>query len=116
VSTYRINKYIDSLGLSNILKRLLGRVFNYKTSILRSKVSNLQELKKIVNWNLKNKTNHLEYIIHSSELTAGFSSLISSKLEEEIFYKNLELFFQFLASKPVVSLTFKEYLNERINN
>jgi len=112
VSTYRINKYIDSLETFNFLKKVLSKACNYKTSILRSKVSNLQELKKIVNWNLKNKNTHLEYIIHSSELMEGFSPLISSKKEEEIFYENLELFFKFLKTKPVVPLTFKEYLNK----
>lgn len=110
VSTYRTNKYFNLLKNENILKRVIGKVFNYKNSILRSKIDNVKELKKIVQWNLKNDVTHLEYIIHSSELVGGQSPLIRSKEEEEIFYSNLELFFQFLQTLDIESLTFKNYL------
>lgn len=114
VSTYRTNKYFNLLENKNILKRLIGKVFHYKNSILRSKIDNVKELQKIVQWNLKNDATHLEYIIHSSELVNGESPLIRSKEEEEIFYSNLELFFQFLQTLDIESLTFKNYLERSL--
>lgn len=114
VSTYRTNAYFNILKNKNILKRLGGKVFNYKNAILRSKINNLKELKKIVNWNLKNDVTHLEYIIHSSELVNGESSLIRSTEEENIFYFNLELFFQFLQTLDIESSTFKNYLKNLV--
>ncbi len=112
VSTYRINKYFAVLKPSNIFVRAAGKIFNYRNLTLRSKVNNLSDLKKIVKWNLSKKCTHLEYIIHSSELVDGYSGTISSKKEEDIFYKNLEAFFMFLSHQNIVSMTFKEYLEE----
>lgn len=115
VSTYRINNLIDTLSDKNLIKRGLSKIFEYKTSILRSKIDNLNELKKIVEWNIKNDTSHLEYIIHSSELVKGGSPLINSTKDEDLFYTNLEEFFIFLKKSDVVSYTFNEWLNEEEN-
>ncbi|RLA73967.1 MAG: hypothetical protein DRG78_21775 [Epsilonproteobacteria bacterium] len=111
VSTYRINKYFDLLKQTNIIRRGFGKLFNYKNSTLRSKVDNYQEMQKVVKWNLANNATHLEYIIHSSELVSGQSSLINSQEEEDLFYNNLEQLFILLNESGVRSLTFKEYLN-----
>jgi len=110
VSTYRVNKYFNLLDNKNILRRVAGKVFHYRNAILRSEIDNVEELKKIVNWNLKNDVTHLEYIIHSSELVYGESSLLTSQDEENIFYFNLEFFFQFIQNLDIKSLTFKNYL------
>ncbi len=115
VSTYRINKYVDSIDDSNIFKRAAGKIFNYKNSILRSKINNLEELKKIVNWNLVNNATHLEYIIHSSELVYNESPLIYKESQVDIFYNNLELFFKFLQQSNIESFTFKEYMKKKID-
>ncbi len=112
VSTYRINKYFDLLNQTNIIRRGFGKVFNYKNSILRSKVDNYTEMQKVVKWNLANKATHLEYIIHSSELVCGQSPLINSKIEEDILYNNLEKLFILLRKSGIQSLTFKDYLND----
>lgn len=110
VSTYRVNKYFDLLPRTSILSRSICKITNYRHLTLRSKVSNLNELKKVVNWNLEHNVSHLEYIIHSSELVLGTSPLIKSIEEENSFYANLEDFFSFLESKDINPMTFQEYL------
>ncbi len=112
VTTYIVNDYINNLKDTNVLKRILRKFFNYKNLILRSKVDNLDELKKVVKHNLKNECTHLDYIIHSSELVKGYSPLIKTNEEEDVFYKNLEKFFIFLKENNIKSYTFKEYLKE----
>lgn len=112
VSTYRINKYFDLLHQTNIIRRGFGKIFNYKNSMLRSKVDNYEEMQKVIKWNLANNATHLEYIIHSSELVCGESSLVSNKIEEDILYDNLEKLFILLKKSGVQSLTFKEYLDD----
>jgi len=115
VSTYRVNKYFSSINDKNLLKRLISKFFQYRTSVLRSKLDNIKELKKIVYWNIQHNASHLEYIIHSSELVMNESSLITSMAEEEIFYNNLELFFIFLKEQNINSYTFREYLHNQEN-
>ncbi len=110
VSTTSVNTALNYLSETNILRRIISKIFNTKNLILRSKVSNLKELQKVIEWNLSQNCTHLEYIIHSSELVQGTSSLIKSKKEEEIFYKNLEQFFMYLNTINIKSMTFKEYI------
>jgi len=111
VSTYRINKYLDLLGGRNIIRRGASRFFNHKNSMLRSRVDNLKEMQKVVKWNLSNEVTHLEYMIHSSELVCGQSSLVNSKEEEDLLYDNLEKLFILLKKLEIQSLTFQEYLD-----
>lgn len=91
-------------------KRIYSKVFHKHKMVLRSKLNNFDELKKVTDWHIK-QNNHLEYIIHSSELVAGTSRLINNENEEDIFYSNLEVFFVYLQNNNVKSQTFKEFIS-----
>lgn len=110
VSTFIIPEWLNNLQPSNLIRRIFAKAFNYRNLTLRSKLDNLVELKKVTNWNLQNGATHLEYILHSSELVNGKSNLIKSTIEEDLFYKNLEEFFQFLLTKNTIPMTFKEFM------
>lgn len=116
VSVHRMPSIFTDLNDANLIRRILSKVVNYKNMALRSKCDNLQELKKVTNWNLTRKATHLEYIIHSSELVKGTSNLIKNDEEEELFYQNLEDFFIFLSHKRVSPMTFKEYYYEKYSD
>ena len=90
-------------------KRIYNKMFGKHKMTLRSKLDNIDELKKVTEHRIRQK-NHLEYIIHSSELVKGTSHLIKNESEEEIFYFNLEKFFVYLQNKKVKSQTFKEFI------
>ncbi len=113
VSTFSINKYFDLLHPSNIIRRGIGKIFNYKNSMLRSRINNFKELQNVINWNLNNNATHLEYIIHSSELVSGHSPLLNSQEEEDLFYHNLEHLFIFLEKNQIKSMTFKEFMKHK---
>lgn len=110
VSTFNIPEWLNNLQPSNFVRRFVAKAFNYRNLTLRSKLNNLEELKKVTDWNLANGATHLEYILHSSELVTGKSNLIKTKADETVFYQNLEEFFKFLTDKNVVPMTFKEYV------
>lgn len=110
VSTYTINDLLNNLSEYNILRRVVAKAFGYKNLTLRSKIDNLKELKKVVEWNMINKCTHLDYIIHSSELVKGTSSLIKTGQEENLFYQNLENFFIYMSKLDILPMTFKEYI------
>ena len=110
MSTNILNTHFLRMSDSNIIRRLISKTFSYRPTMLRSKVDNLQEMKKIVRYNLLNNTSHLEYMIHSSELVNGTSHLITNDTDEDKFYYNLECFFLYLNEKNVESQTFHEFL------
>jgi len=111
VSTFTVSKYLNKISEKNLARRVFSKLFSYKNLMLRSKVNNLDELKKVVEWNLLNQCTHLDYIIHSSELTHGTSHLLKNEEDEKIFYDNLEIFFMYLSNKKIESMTFKEYIS-----
>lgn len=92
-------------------KRIYNKVLGKQKLTLRSKLDNFEELKKVTDFHIE-KSNHLEYIIHSSELVCGTSNLIKSNQQEDLFYENLEKFFVYLKLKNIKSQTFKNYLNK----
>jgi hypothetical protein len=94
----------------NLIKRTINKIFNIQNKVLRSNLNNLNDLIKVIEWNLSKGATHIEYMIHSSELVKGTSHLITNNREEELFYTNLELFFIYLKNKGIRSETFKEYL------
>jgi hypothetical protein len=112
VST-NISKFNSILDEKYLPLKILAKLLNQQTVMLRSKVNNLPTLKKIVEKNIQNNVGHLEYILHSSELVNGYSPLIKSTKDENIFYKNLELFFIYLQNLTIKSYTFKEYLDSK---
>ena len=112
MSTYPVHSSVSRLASNSLTRRIIGKLTGHKLSKLRSQVNNLNDMKKVVYWNLSRGATHLEYMIHSSELTMGTSNLIRSKKEEDLFYKNLEQFFQFISSRDeIVPQTFKEYVD-----
>lgn len=112
VSTY-VSKFSNILNEKYLPIKILAKLLKQQTSVLRSKVNNLSTLKKVVEFNLQNNVTHLEYILHSSELVNGCSPLIKTIENENIFYKNLELFFIYLQDLNIKSYSFKEYLDSK---
>ena len=114
VSTWTVsNRYIKSMMKNRYANKVLRRMFNIRNLTLRSQLNNSIDLRKIINHAIDKKVGHLCYIIHSSELSAGYSPLIQTKDDEDVFYDNLEQFFIFLNSADVVSMTFKDYLHQQ---
>lgn len=113
VSVFRVHALLNGLEDKNLLKRVIGKLLDHKTLVLRSKLDNFEEMKKVIDWNLKLGTTHLEYIIHSSELVTNKSHLIKNKEEENSFYNTLEKLFKYLSTLDEVEpMTFKEYLQK----
>lgn len=92
-------------------KRIYNKVFNKHKITLRPKLDNFDELKKVTDYHIL-RQNHLELIIHSSELVVGTSHLINTKKDEDIFYSNFEKFFVYLQNNNVTSYTFKEFISQ----
>jgi len=112
VSTLNVsNRHVKSMMQYGYVGKVLKRLFNLQNLTLRSRLNNSGDLMKIVNRTVGHKVGHLCYIIHSSELTAGYSPLMRTREEEALFYEHLERFFRFLKSAEVVPMTFKEYLH-----
>jgi len=115
-----LTNYAEIIDVKNHLKKLISNFFQYRISILRSRLSNLNELKNIVYWNMQYNASHLEYMIHSSEVGMNESHLITSVTEEKMIYNSLGLCFVFLIEQNIDSYTFKGYikyvLTEIMNN
>ncbi|POS02359.1 hypothetical protein Q361_10478 [Flavobacterium croceum DSM 17960] len=113
VTTYIPKLILNSFSDNFILKRALNKLCNKKKLILRSSLNNISDLKKIIDVKLESNAEHLDYIIHSSELVKGTSSIIKNEQEEALFYKNLEEFFIYVSTKNIQSITFKDYLKDK---
>lgn len=110
VSTFIRNNLINKLSNKNMMKRVMQKLFGESVLTLRPYLNNFKELKTVTDWNVLNTT-HLQLIIHSSELSKGFSSLIKNDNEEKIFYDNLTNFFIYINSLCIKSFTFSDYLS-----
>lgn len=110
VSTFIRNRFMSTLPTQNYIRRFYGKFLGYPIFTLRSDVNNLKSMIEVLNYSYTN-TSHIEYIIHSSELSAGFSPLYQSKTDEDKFYYNLKELFEYIRTKSITPLTFKEYNN-----
>lgn len=115
VTTYCPNDHLPFLSDTNLIKRVLKKLTQQQKLTLRSKKDNLNDLKFLTDHCIKNEL-HMDYIIHSSELVAGTSHLLKNEAEEDLFFSNLTLFFEYLKKRGVESLTFKEYMKRRNEN
>lgn len=115
VTTFCPKDKLPFLNDSLFIKKVFKKLTNQRKLTLRSRLDNFTELKFLTDYCKRNNL-HLDYIIHSSELVPGASHLIKNNKEEDIFYSNLEKFFQYLKTSEIKSFTFKEYLAHRNEN
>lgn len=92
------------------LPSVLYRAF-FNKSWLRPSRNNLDEMKKLVDEKIKQGVGYLEFMIHSSELSAGLNPNFVSETEINSLYGQMEQFFDYMYSF-VEGYTLKEYYDK----
>ncbi len=89
------------------LPKHLYRVL-YKNQWLRPRLGNIDQMKQVVRNAIKSRCIHLEFMIHSSELSEGLNPNFKNEDEIEKLYFDLEVLFSYL-SDYVVGMTLVEF-------
>jgi hypothetical protein len=93
------------------------RVLNYffpSSLWLRPGKNNIKEMLRLVKQGVKQKKNYLEFMLHSSELMPGGSPTFQTKVDIDLLYRHLELFFT-QVSKEFLGTTFADFYENFIS-
>lgn len=82
------------------LPKIAHKVF-YKNNWLRPSRGNLEQMKALITDEVKSGCVHLEFMIHSSELSAGLNPNFSTEAEIEKLYEDLEELFYFISDYTI---------------
>lgn len=103
-------------SVRNIFKkgynRLQGKQYLPSVNWLRPNGNNLHKMKTVVELSLKQKNDHLEFMLHSSEFMPGGSPTFKTKKDIEELYRTLEQLFYWLRQRTV-SETLSEYYQRK---
>ncbi|VAX77140.1 Putative conserved hypothetical protein [Serratia symbiotica] len=98
--------------LLNILKkgfdRLRGKQRTPSMHWLRPSGNNLNQMKKVTESALAHSYDHLQFMLHSSELMPGGSPIFKTDADIEVLYRNLETLFDWLRHRTV-NMTLGEF-------
>jgi hypothetical protein len=87
----------------NFKNKLLKKPKKFKTSWLRPTGNNLNEMLSIVDCKLKDNSEYIEFMLHSSELMPGGSPNFKNDDDVEKLYSDLEILFKYISKHFVGS-------------
>lgn len=86
----------------------------FKNYWLRPSRNNLDKMKKVVKASIKSGCSYLEFMIHSSELSAGLSPTFKTTEDNNRLFDHMESLFEFI-SDFAYGCTLKEFYNLKVN-
>lgn len=110
IERIKIKKYEKNFNLKDKFKCFVYRYMG-KNIWLRPSISDLDEMKLLINYELEKGSKYLEFMIHSSELMPGGSPYYSNKEQIEALYKTLDQLFDYIASMGYEGITLEEVYN-----
>ena len=86
-------------AMTQMYDRLRGKQRSASVNWVRPKGGNLRQMESVVAKTLEEGSDYIEFMLHSSELMPGGSPTFSTEQHIETLYRDLDMFFAWLADK-----------------
>lgn len=109
--TIKTKRKFEFHGIRTFIRNVLrGNIYPVRNIWLRPAISQLSEMKWLIDSNMKNpKINYVEFMVHSSELMPEGSPYFQTKDSIEELYKIMEELFEYVYNRGYTGVTLDQY-------